>query len=325
MAVVTGTYSLDAIIQKTYTSPSSVYSLPVVVGSNSTIANDATSITLTKPTDVQEGDILIAMVSMDLEGTAGGWFRPGDWTEIAGAVVGLSGVTSYDSRQNWYRKVATATEPATYTWNTSGKQSDQVGIIIAVRDGVWSAGSWLGATLQDGDVTSHSMRSAGSANDVPRIVIHAITGNDPDPHVWTPSSGQTVIADVVSVNADTAAGINMLATYHIDAATVTTDSHSATSSLGTSSIAGTVRLDAVAVPYLGLYAEVISRRTFGVDALIAALETTTHARTGPHVGTHPDTAIVTSALLGSLPVGTDLNTVIRDLDALITSLERKEN
>jgi len=62
---------------------------------------------------------------------------------------------------------------------------------------------------------------------------------------------------------------------------------------------------------------------FGINAYIQTATHTTHPRTGPHTGTHPSTAIVTSALLGSLPAGTDLNTVIADLDDRLTDLENQ--
>ncbi len=62
---------------------------------------------------------------------------------------------------------------------------------------------------------------------------------------------------------------------------------------------------------------------FTMDALIRALSHTTHPRTGPHSGVTPDTAIVSTATLGALPAGTDLNTVLRDIDALLTDLENK--
>jgi len=61
--------------------------------------------------------------------------------------------------------------------------------------------------------------------------------------------------------------------------------------------------------------------TFSMDAYIGAAFHTTHPRTGPHFGMHPSDVIVTSATLGSLPPGTDLNTVIADLDDLLTELE----
>lgn len=63
---------------------------------------------------------------------------------------------------------------------------------------------------------------------------------------------------------------------------------------------------------------------FFINSFLQAATHTTHLRTGPHFDTHPSTFVITSATLGSLPPGTDLNTVIADLDDLLTDLERKE-
>jgi hypothetical protein len=63
---------------------------------------------------------------------------------------------------------------------------------------------------------------------------------------------------------------------------------------------------------------------FSLEAFIQAATHTTHPRTGPHTGTHLDTAVVTSAMLGSLPAGKDLHTVLADLDAMLTDLENQE-
>ena len=97
---------------------------------DSTIANNntATSIEITKPATVLDGDVFFAFLGNNDDNA---------WTTLTGwtALGELQDAGGNDRTLNIQRKVITdaAGEPATYTFSRAGLNTDNFGVIVAVR------------------------------------------------------------------------------------------------------------------------------------------------------------------------------------------------
>lgn len=88
----------------------------------------STSLTVNKPTNTEQGDIMVAFLAADGSGAGTAWTQPSGWTEVLDdATIPHAGV-SY--------KVAGASEGSSYTFDRSGKSSATAsfsGIIVTYR------------------------------------------------------------------------------------------------------------------------------------------------------------------------------------------------
>jgi hypothetical protein len=89
----------------------------ISVGKRST---DGFTVTVNKPTGTVEGDLLIAFIAKDDDDAITG--VPTGWTLIVGQAA------QYQARFNCYYKIATASEPDSYTWR--GDREQYVGVIL---------------------------------------------------------------------------------------------------------------------------------------------------------------------------------------------------
>jgi len=104
----------------------------VVDSTSNAIETASTDLTIDKPTGVQEGDVLYAQIITE-DGVAPTVTPPTGWSVV-------QSITSDGGGGNWHswKKTATASEPASYTWQSS-TSNQQAGAIIAVRGGTFIA------------------------------------------------------------------------------------------------------------------------------------------------------------------------------------------
>ena len=105
----------------TPTSPTTIS----VVGSSSALASSGVA-TVARPAGVAAGDVLIGVFAQRLDGIS--IAPPAGWTLLAADDAGGGNLF----HQAVYAKVATAAEPATYTWTSSGT-AKAVGVVVAYR------------------------------------------------------------------------------------------------------------------------------------------------------------------------------------------------
>ena len=113
---------------------------------NDTVVSNATAgtRTCTKPSDIQENDVMVAHV------TNSGGNAPTSWTVPSGWVVVMN-MTSTNPRSAIFYKIATGSEPADYTWSNFG----------ASTGGSINIGGWRGVDLATPvDVTGAEVTSS---------------------------------------------------------------------------------------------------------------------------------------------------------------------
>jgi hypothetical protein len=89
---------------------------PVVSVASATTVS--TSLTISKPANVQEGDLLVAYM---VSGTSASWTGATDWVEVVDSTVRVA------------YKVATSSEPSSYTFTRSATGVAAAGTIVALR------------------------------------------------------------------------------------------------------------------------------------------------------------------------------------------------
>jgi hypothetical protein len=75
----------------------------------------ATTLTIPKPADTAQGDVLVSCISLNGAGSAG---APAGWTPLASVTAPSNNPSVFG-----YLKVATSSEPASYSWTTSSTAS----------------------------------------------------------------------------------------------------------------------------------------------------------------------------------------------------------
>jgi len=102
---------------------------PIVVSGFAYVPADSTTITLTKPTDTTENDLMIACV-YGLSNINAIWTGDTGWTEL----YDVGDRLLYNCRVAY--KIATASEPANYTFTATQTLLPPMGIIVSLRNAV---------------------------------------------------------------------------------------------------------------------------------------------------------------------------------------------
>jgi hypothetical protein len=106
----------------------------------------ATTLTIPKPADAAQGDVLVSCISLN-GGTIGAAGVPAGWTPVA-SVTAVANPKVYG-----YYKVATSSEPASYSWTTSATTSGGAITRYSGASGLdTSAKSASGAAASSGSV-----------------------------------------------------------------------------------------------------------------------------------------------------------------------------
>jgi len=145
----------------------------------------ATSVTVSKPTGTVEGDVMIAALGWDANGSI---TAPSGWTLIRS--------TLYDVDNNvaaWY-KVAGASEPADYTWSQPGNDDFSVGIATYYNV---NTGNPINIENAQTNTTSSNVVAPSittTAANTMLVFIGSIDHNNVG-NTWTPPSGMTERVD----------------------------------------------------------------------------------------------------------------------------------
>lgn len=172
------------------------------VGSESNSSNGTGSVAVNVPAGVQDGDLLVAIVS---EANNGDWNIPSGWTrDEDGLLVGGGGGSKPET--DVFIRTAPASPPSSYTFTNTGT-NDIAGIILAYR-GVNSS-PYLDAavgTANGNAVTDANPPSVTTVTDGARVIAVGI--NDDGITFTSPPSGYTMRENV---NVTSGAGVTLAA------------------------------------------------------------------------------------------------------------------
>ncbi|MDD5571611.1 MAG: T9SS type A sorting domain-containing protein [Bacteroidales bacterium] len=162
---------------------------PITVQGHSS-ADEGSTINIPKPAGLQKNDIMLAHISGRLSGSVSGLIPPSGWTKIK-SIIDAGSVGSHI-----FYKVATASEPTSYSFSDSGSTSltDKVGVISVYRgvDTLIPINASGGAAYSSGFITPSIITTADSC------MIVTLFGQRQGSS-YTPPSGMTE-------NYDTTAG-----------------------------------------------------------------------------------------------------------------------
>lgn len=316
-------FSLDAVVLRTWLPPAEPR-VATAVARTGTAVNDAESITLTKPGAAIVNDLLVANVSWDMEGNSFARMQtPAGWTHVT------SNFLSSDQALSTFEHRVDSDSPASWDFISftspglvtpfSGAKAGEILCFRRARE-VNVEGATSGTTLS----TTHSSgQLAYLSNDpnfgLPALFVGVFGGSVAGVHSWSYSGSRATFYGTSS-----AANWASIASFgYEDNRDSFVPGEPISVSPAQPRLVTTLIIQGETTEFT-LRAYIGRGGRFTLGAVIADVFHTTHLRTGPHYGVHPSDAIVSSALLGSLPSGTDLNTVLADLDAKLTDLERKE-
>ena len=159
--------------------------LATYVSYSTATANWVNTITVNKPAGVLSGDLLIAYISKTMYGV--GDLAPSGWTLIR------TDSNSSCCRSGIYYKVATSSEPASYTWNIAGSETYGIGTIQVYRGAdTTSPINAHGATTPISG-TSYQAPSITTTVADTRLVTFFVARNGTA--TWTPPTGMTEAYD----------------------------------------------------------------------------------------------------------------------------------
>ncbi|HEX4677700.1 MAG TPA: invasin domain 3-containing protein, partial [Gaiellaceae bacterium] len=164
-----------------------------IVGSPGTTGSTKTGspLAITKPTGVATGNLLIATISM--RDTTATITPPAGWTLVTQATSNAT------TRQVVYSKVATAAEPASYSWSWAGGTgaSDSSGVMLSYS-GIWAGtGSNIDTFTTATAVGSTTAATAAGTAVYAQDMILALYGAAGQSSFTTPA-GMTVLSPVSS-------------------------------------------------------------------------------------------------------------------------------
>jgi len=159
----------------------------------STLGNgsEGSSITVSKPSGVVEGDLLLAIVVVDGAETMNGLHVYFDYP-IEGGVVNPSDPTDGPTAGIWVR-IAGSSEPANYTWGWSGtKQAVAIIYRITGHRPVSTPADVVDASGANSSAGSSTPTSPSVTTDTPGCKILYIASNDGVATPYTPPPGTTL-------------------------------------------------------------------------------------------------------------------------------------
>jgi hypothetical protein len=160
----------------TFTTPS----LPIAFRSSSSVSNGQT---VPAPAGVAAGDVLIANLEVDADpATVSG---PAGWTQALDTRV-ANGIGGFFHAQTWY-KVATASEPASYSWSMPGSPWVDIGLLDYTN--VNASNPLDGITGRDAGTTSTPVTGSLTTGGANEMVVAAFISYGSV--TWAAGSGMT--------------------------------------------------------------------------------------------------------------------------------------
>lgn len=211
-----------------------------------TASNATLTLAATKPTGVVEGDVLIAFATVgDTGATEPTFTPPSGWTAIRSQVDYATGPTNY-IKTVAYWKLATNSEPSTYTFTTSVATSSRFAVIINAYTGV-NGTNPIGSGEVNGDsvVPNSTARATGAITlAAKRWVVAAVS--DRGNSTFTTPAGLTARA---STNGQTPSMAVFDSNDYVSSGTVSYQSESSVSSSTSNGIIFSL-VDGGTVPYI---------------------------------------------------------------------------
>jgi hypothetical protein len=180
-------------------------------------SNSATTLTITKPAGVVDGDILIAFTTCDANGrthTA----DTGAWTAFAAGAA----QSTFESVA-WWRQASS--EPSSWDFSISGA-ADDFGVSVGVFYNDSGVGDWTQEDEQFSRVSSGNSLTTTSITGVADCLYYLAFGNDDNEDVTSEPSGPTKIHEIGGPGAPdgTIASIALATYYEFRGAGGVTDS-----------------------------------------------------------------------------------------------------
>ena len=163
-----------------FTFTTAVSTTPPSFRSASTVTNGTT---VSKPAGVAAGDLLLATIEVDADPVT--VTPPNGWTLLIDTVAAQGTANAWHA-QVWY-KVATASEPASYTWTVGG--SPWVDIGLAAYSGVSTTNPFDAFSGRDAGVTATPSTDAVTTTSPNDLVVGLFI--DFNTTTWTAGSGTT--------------------------------------------------------------------------------------------------------------------------------------
>ena len=179
------------------------------------------NLSINVPTGTASGDVMIASVAVS-PGTAA-ISTPTGWTLIRS----IQNISATTSRLSIFQRVATTTEPVSYTWSLGASHSGVVGGIISFSgvDNVSPIDTENGATTTSSTTHATPSITPTSANEMlVGTFSYASAGT------WTPPTGMTEAVDAASQTTNNSAGESMEMTYQPQTTATATNAKSALAS-----------------------------------------------------------------------------------------------
>jgi putative Ig domain-containing protein len=141
----------------------------------SATARDATSVTVSRPSSVAAGDLLLAAIDVRQVPTI---TAPAGWTAVRTDTNGTS------IRQAVYYRIASSSEPSSYRWTFSTTQS-AAAVILAYRGA--TSTSTIDASSGRTNASSTSIVANGVTTSAPNTLLVGIFGGNSNPSVNPPT------------------------------------------------------------------------------------------------------------------------------------------
>lgn len=188
-------------------------------GASTDLSGLGASITINKPTGTAKGDVLIASIAVRPQTVT--ITAPAGWTLVnrqdnAGGSANSLAV---------YSKVATATEPASYTWSFSANTGNEGGILAFSGVDNTTPINVSGGSITAATTTTFTAPSVTTTVTNTMIVTaHEYSSSGR----WTAPPGMTEVYDVASLAVPDVLGISLLGSFRAQAAAGATGTFSAT-------------------------------------------------------------------------------------------------
>jgi hypothetical protein len=166
------------------------YSEPTLISQTNTTGGTGTSITITAPTTISSGNLLVAFIChTDTEVAQHFTSVPSGWTTVS-----FSG--SNNASLVMYYKTATGSEPASYTWSGSTVSRSSCGIVLNYSNAAFDACSYPYKYQSAPPMTLAPVPSSLTASANKSIAFFVAGSEDTGKTVAAPSGYSTIVSQL---------------------------------------------------------------------------------------------------------------------------------
>jgi hypothetical protein len=174
-----------------------------IVNTQTYQSSSSPTIVVTKPTSLQDGDVLIGIVGRDND-SPGAMSYPAAWTQIDENIT----VAGRDQVSGIYYKIVTdaASEAADYTWFWNGANEQCAGMVTAVRGLNATSQHDVHAFVLQENKTDPTTPSITTSQDEAFVVTCLFSSSTSSVSSFTAPGGVTKIVDITEANHNLAVG-----------------------------------------------------------------------------------------------------------------------